>query len=142
MHTVTVVLLPPGTPDLWQAGSDLLRAHRLDDDSNAVRPYRLDYWTVGGGSIEDAESAAALRVAGDPDMAPNVCLVSRLPPDFAPGALVTPDGRWFDLMDHGWRLLDGDSPANRAAEAAWAEQVRQLLAAHADCVAVEFDTHS
>ena len=138
MHTVTIVLLPPGVPDLWQAGADLLRPHRDGGD----RPSRLDYWTVGGGAIADEASAAALGVDGDPDLARNVCLVARLRPDFVPGAMVTPDGGWHDLADLGWQFLPGESPANRAARDGWAGRVRQLLADHAACVAVEFDTHS
>jgi hypothetical protein len=141
MHTLTVVLLPRETPNLWQAGSDLLKLHRVDWD-DVDRPSRLDYWTVGGESIADEESAAALGVASDSDLARNVCIVSRLRPDFVPGAVVTPDGRWHDLADHGWRFIDGDTPANRAAEVGWSAQARELFAAHASCVAVEFDTHS
>jgi hypothetical protein len=141
MHTLTIVLLPRDTPDLWQAGSDLLKTHRIDWD-DVDRPHRLDYWTVGSESVADPESAAALGVAGEADLARNVCLVSRLLPGFVPGAVVTPDGQWYDLADHGWRFIDGDTPTNRTAEAGWAAQVRGLFAAHASCVAVEFDTHS
>jgi hypothetical protein len=96
MHTLTIVLLPRDTPNLYQAGSDLLKRHRIDWD-DVHRPSRLDYSTVGGESIADEESAAALGVAGDLDVARNVCIVSRLRPDFVPGAVVTPDGRWYDL---------------------------------------------
>ncbi|MBI1348514.1 hypothetical protein GC163_19745 [bacterium] len=141
MHTRTVVLLPHDTPDLWDAGSALLRPHRLVED-DVDRPWRLDYWTAGGESIADEESAAAFGVGGDEELARNVCFVSRLRPNFMPGALVTPDGRWYDLIDHGWRFIDGDTPANRVAEARWNAQVRELFMAHASCVAVEFDTHS
>ena len=141
MHSVTLVLLPVDTHDLWQAGSDLLRPHRIDEDELG-RPWRLDYWTVGGEHFADEESAALVGVVDDPELARNVCLVSRLRPDFTPSVLVTPDGAWYDLSDHRWRFVDGGSPANLAAEALWAEQVRRLLAAHADCIAVEFDTHS
>jgi hypothetical protein len=141
MHSLTVVLLPHDTTDLWEAASALLGLHRVDWD-DVDRPWRLDYWTVGRESIADDVSAAAMGVTGNTDLARNVCLVSRLRPDFVPGALVTPDGRWYDLMDHGWRFIDGSTPANHAAEAAWSAQVREVFAAHAECVAIEFDTHS
>lgn len=141
MHTRTIVLLPPGAKNLWQVGADLLQLHRVDWDDDS-KPSRIDYWAVGHGSIADEFTATALGVVGDPDLARNVCFVSRLRPEFEPGAMVTPDGRWYDLFDHGWRFVDGDSPANRTAAAAWAAQVQDLLRIHADCVAVEFDTHS
>ena len=41
------------------------------------RPSRLDYWTAGGGSVADAETAAALGLVDDPALADNVCFVSR-----------------------------------------------------------------
>jgi hypothetical protein len=140
MHTVTLVLLPRGTQNLWNAGADLLGPYRMIDDE--LKPdTKLDYWCVGGGNIKDDLSATQLNVATNPDLASNVCLVSRLPVDFIPGAVVTPDGKWHDLCDFGWRLMRGDSPENRAALELWDEEARKLFAVHEDCIAVEFDTH-
>jgi hypothetical protein len=141
MHTLTIVLLPRDTPNLSQACSDLLKPYQLDWD-DLDRPSRLDYWTIGDESIADADSATTLGVADDRDLARNVCLVSRLRPDFVPGAVVTPEGQWYDLSDHGWRFIDGDTHANRTAMVGWAAQVQELFATHEDCVAVEIDTHS
>lgn len=101
----------------------------------------LDYWTVGGGNINDSFTAAQLGVAANPDLATNVCLVSRLPVDFIPGAIVTPDGKWHDLSDFDWKLIRGDSQDNRNAQIFWADAVGGLFATHKDCVAIEFDTH-
>ncbi|MBA4019442.1 MAG: hypothetical protein C0483_19935 [Pirellula sp.] len=141
MHTLTVVLVLPDTANLWETCRDLVRPHQIVWD-DLDRPSRLDYWTVGRESIADAESAALLGVADDEDLARNVCFVSRLPPDFVPGAVVTPDGRWYDLQDHGWRFIARDEPDSLAAETRWLAQVRELFAAHRSCVAIEIDTHS
>lgn len=141
MHVRTFVLVPPDTPDLRSASAALLRPHRLDEDA-PERPWRLDYWTVGDGEIGDAETAAALGIAADPDLAANVCRVSRLPPDVVPGAVVTPDGVWHDLADHGHRPFDGASRANRRAMDAWRVAVQALLAAHPDHLVLAVDTHA
>lgn len=101
----------------------------------------MDYWCVGGGNIKDEQSATQLGVATNPDLAANVCFVSRLPTDYLPGAIVTPDGEWNDLSDYGWRMIQGDSQHNAFAHERWKLEVRTILAAHADCIAVEFDTH-
>lgn len=141
MHVRTFVLLPPDTSDLRGAAAALLRPHRLDEDA-PERPWRLDFWTVGWNEIGDPDTATSLGVADDPDLAPNVCRVSRLPPDVLPGAVVTPDGRWHDLADHGHRPLRGRSWANRRAEAAWQQAVRALLADHPDHLVLAVDTHA
>jgi hypothetical protein len=46
---------------------------------------------------------------------------------------------WFS--DYGWRMIQGDSQHNAFAHERWKLEVRTILAAHADCIAVEFDTH-
>jgi hypothetical protein len=140
MHTLTLVLLPPDTVNLWQAGEKLLRPFQMIDDERKPDT-RLDYWTVGGGNIRDELSAVQLAVAANRDLASNVCFVSRLPVDFIPGAIVTPDGKWHDLSDFGWKLIKGDSQDNRDTKIFWANEVGMLFAAHKDCIAVEFDTH-
>lgn len=141
MHTLTVVLLPRETSDLWQAVHDLLQPHRIDWD-DPDKPSRLDYLAVGAETIADEESAMALGVTSDEDLVRNVCFVSRLRPDFVPGAVVTPDGRWYDRMDYGWLPPWEKNPANAAADAKWMAQVCELFATHGSCVAVEIDTHS
>lgn len=145
MHTLTVVLLPRSTSDLREAAANLFRPHRVDWDDD-TRPWRLDYWSLGDENIKDEFTARALGLStdneDDEDLCGNVCFVSRLSPDFIPGAVVTPEGTWCDLLDHGWRLVDGDTPANRDAEAQWAQQVKQLFAMYVNYIAVEFDTHS
>jgi hypothetical protein len=64
-----------------------------------------------------------------------------LPADFIPGAVVTPDGKWHDLADFGWRLISSDSKSNIDAEMRWANEVKKIFAEHKECIAVEFDTH-
>lgn len=141
MHTVTIVLVPLPVSDLREAVRQRLAIHRLDEEQ-ADRAWRLDYWTVGQEQIGDAESAAVCGVGADPDLAGNVCLVPRLPAQFLPGAIVTPEGRWHDLCDFGWKPVNGDSRPNRESYAQWVRHVRELLAANANCVAVEVDAHS
>lgn len=138
---MTIVLLPRGEADLWESAAMLLRRHS-DENVLPGQRARLDYFTVGRDSLDDLESAKLLGVTEDEDLAKNVCLVERLRPDFVPGAIVTPDGRWFDLTDHGWRFIDEDSSANRAAWAQWSAQVRAIFDMHRDHIAVEVDTHS
>ena len=140
MHTLTLVLLPPDTLDLWKAGEDLLLPYRMIDDERTSATH-LDYWCVGGGNIHDEPTAAKLGVTADPDLSSNVCFVSRLRWDFIPGAIVTPDGKWHDLSDYDWKLLKKDSQDNRDAEIFWANEVGKIFSAHKECIAVEFDTH-
>ena len=46
-------------------------------------------------------------------LAGRVCEMNRLPPESIPGAVVTPDGAWHDLQDHGWRMVGERVPMAR-----------------------------
>ena len=142
MHSSTIVLLPPGTTGLWEAGVERLKPHRLDEDGPPGQVWHLDYWTVGDERLDDAETAAALGVADDSDLAKNVSIASRLPPDFRCAAVVTPDGVWHDLFDRGRTFPGRDTPECLEASDRWDAEVRDLLAAYPDHIVVEFDTHS
>ena len=134
MHSVTFVLLRPPIGDLDAAIDALLRPHQPSR--------RYDYWTIGDGNITDPETSAALGLTGDEEFGPNVCFVSRLGGRVTPGAIVTPDGAWHDLVDFGWKFRERDTPAGQEAYARWCAHAAEVLAAHEDCVAVEIDTHS
>jgi len=122
------------------AATALLRPHRLNEE--AYDPsWRTDYWTTGDGHIADPQTASELGI-DDADLAANVCFVPRIAGRCTPSAIVTPDGAWHDLFDFGWRVAAEETPANRAAWERWSAHAAELLAAHADCVAVELDTHS
>jgi hypothetical protein len=134
MHTVTFVLLRPPLGDLSSTIDTLIEPHRPER--------RLDYWTLGDGNITDPETAAALGLTGDEEFGMNVCFVSRLGERRTPGAIVTPDGTWYDLFDFGWKFMQRDTPEGQEAYARWCAHAAEVLAAHQDCVAVEIDTHS
>lgn len=141
MHSITFVLLRPPFDDVLAAATALLRQHVLNEE--AYQPsWRLDYWTTGDGRIADPETAAALDLTGDEDLGRNVCFVARLDGRCTPSAIVTPDGRWHDLFDFGWRFSPVETPENRAAWEQWTARVAEILTANADCLAIELDTHS
>jgi hypothetical protein len=101
-----------------------------------------DYWFYSGGEDMLGEQAwtECLERQGDGHEC-NSCPVVDLPPDFCPAALVTPDGIWYDLIDYGWHLVDGDTPANRVALATWRAQAREILDKHMSCLAVGIHCH-
>lgn len=129
MHSFTIVLLPPPFTELRARAEALLARHRLDEDDPA-RGWRTDYWTIGDDRIADDATQRELGIQADDYMHRNVSFVRSLAPDLTPAAIVTPDGCWHDLSDCG------------GAWDRWRAHVREVLAAHAHCVAIAFDTHS
>jgi hypothetical protein len=79
----------------------------------------------------------------------NICDRCRLPPEAIPGALVTPDGKWHDLGDFGWRMVkfgwrkvDEPCEANDIAMREWAARFHELISGHEHCWVVEAWVHS
>lgn len=125
MKSVLLVLLPPGAADREAALRAALEPHRLDeDDLESIRRHHWDYWV----HRDDPPSYRA--AAHWLEEVENIA------------GVLTPDGHWHDLQDHGWRLLSGDSPANRAALTRWHDAARELLERWAECEAVEVIVHA
>jgi len=142
MHSVTFVLLRPPIANLNRATIDaVIQRYRLNE-MNYDPSWRYDYWTAGDGLIADAETAAAVGVAGDEDYAQNVCFVSRIGGRYTPFNIVTPDGTWHGLFDFGWKMMERETPAGQEAYERWSAHAAEVLAAYPDCIAVEIDTHS
>jgi len=108
-------------------------------DWDDPKPWRWDrYDLLGDGPFADDE---VNRLVSGFDVPSRVCRISHLPPDYEVSAAVTPDGRWHDLVDFGWRLVDGNSPQNREALIQWQAHFREIVAQHPDAIGVEVDCH-
>lgn len=124
MKSTLLVLLPPDSRDPEAALRAALEPHRLDEDDEAsIRGHHWDYWSHEGDEL----------VFQRADQRPADCTVS---------AILTPDGVWHDLQDHGWRMLREPSRENEAAMARWKVLHDTLLQRFADHVAVEVIVHS
>jgi hypothetical protein len=140
MHSTTFVLLEPPFENLLERAEALLEPHRLDED-NYREGWKTDYWSLGDESIRDDDTARAIGIVDDEDLEKNVCFVHKLARDVRVACIVTPDGTWHDVADHGWRGYEVNA-ANLAALENWRAEFRALFEKWAHCVAVEFDTHS
>lgn len=124
MKSTLLVLLSPDPPDPEAALRAALEPHRLNEDDEAsIRAHHWDYW------VHRTGQAVFVRVAD-------------LEPAHYFSAILTPDGAWHDLQDHGWRMLQEPSRANAAALGRWHAQHDTLLQRFADHVAVEVIVHS
>src|SRR5262245_34116693 len=120
---MTYVLLRPPFGDVRASAQALLRPHLIEDDNGVFNKNgHLDYWTTGDESIRDAETAASLGITADDYLDGNVCFVSRLAGRDFPSCIVTPDGKWEDSFDFGWKLRNPDAENEKALKA-WQARV-------------------
>jgi hypothetical protein len=118
----------------------LLESHRFVPGESTGR---YDY-LVGplGTSLKDPVAEGRLPPKIRRSYAGNICERANLPADAVPGALVTPDGKWHDLKDFGWQLIQDPSDENTAARGQWRERYHELIAGHLECWVVEIYAHS
>jgi hypothetical protein len=84
------------------------------------------------------------------ELAQSVCLVDELPPDKnIPHSMVTPDGKWHDVNDFGFKTIlqyekgiKGLHPENVEPMAKWEKHARDILAAHSGHIVLILDCHS
>jgi hypothetical protein len=98
---------------LAEAADELLAAHRRGVNDPIERG-RFDYLVGFEGGLCDAISEGRLPDRVRRSLAGRVCETQRLPPETIPGAVVTPDGAWHDLRDHGWRMMGEPDPNDEA----------------------------
>ena len=72
----------------------------------------------------------------------NACYVKNLPGNYETSGVISPDGRWWDLQDSGWRINDEPSIANDKAYWKWTMILKSLFNQHEDCIAVQVVVHS
>ena len=84
------------------------------------------------------------------ELAQSVCLARELPPDKnIPHSIVTPDGKWHDVNDFGYKTIlqyekggTGLHPQNVEPMAKWENHVRDILGNHSNHVILVLDCHS
>lgn len=144
MKTHVFVIVPYGvaSAEIDDFKQLLLANHRFDPDQPGSKG-RFDY-LVGPlhKSFHDVVAEGRLPPKVRRTYYGNICECANLPAEMVPGALVTPDGRWHDVTDFGWKMTSEPSAENRAAFARWERRYRELIAAHSDCWVLEFWAHS
>lgn len=143
MKTQVFVIVPYDVPsnEIPEFVDLLLQQSQMKSgDSNSGR------WDYGVGALAQTlnDPVAEGRLPSDVrrSLSGNICDRCRLPPDAIPGALVTPDGRWHDLGDFGWRMVDGPCEPNDIAMREWAARFHELISGHDHCWVVEAWVHS
>jgi hypothetical protein len=142
LKTQVFVLIPfsVGTSALLIEVDNVMKRHRRDVNGSAGG--RFDYLVGSDGCFNDPVAEGRLPAMVRQTLHRHLCEVERLPTEFVPGALVTPDGCWHDLTDDGWRMIDEPSPTNEAAFARWRTRYSNLIAANPYCWVVELWAHS
>jgi hypothetical protein len=152
MKTQVFVIVPYDVPanEIPEFVDLLLKQSQIiSDDWNTAR------WDYRVGALaqilNDPVAEGHLPADVRPMLSGNICDRCRLPPDAIPGALVTPDGKWHDLGDFGWRMVKFgwrkadelcDSEANEQARATWTSHFQAIMASYENCWIVEAWVHS
>ena len=142
MKTRVFVLVPYNADvnSLLEVADRCLETHR--QHSSSLRSGRFDYLCGDDGCFDDAIAEGRLPAQMKRALRGHICGIERLPDEVIPGALVTPDGRWHDLNDFGYRTADEKSTENRTAIDAWTARYRELLAENPYCWVLQYLAHS
>jgi hypothetical protein len=143
LKTQVFVLVPlsVGPSALLDAADQFIERHRFVEGAPSGAG-RFDYLAGAAGCFDDPVVEGRLPAAAKRALRRCVSEVERLPAGLVPGALVTPDGRWHDMADDGWRLLNEPDASNEQALARWRVRYGTLLAENPFCWVVEFSAHS
>jgi hypothetical protein len=139
-HVFVLVPFSVGPSALLAEADKLIERHRRYEDGSGSG--RFDYLVGPTGSFDDPIAEGRLPTNVRRALHRRVCDVEHLPADLVPAALVTPDGKWHDLAEHGWRMVNEPSQSNKDALVRWSFRYRKLVAENPYCWVVEFWAHS
>ena len=77
----------------------------------------------------------------DQDVCRNVARPTSIVHAKLPVIVVTPDGRWHDLDDHGWRMM-GPDRENKISIQSWEAFALPLLSGYTSYIALGIEIHS
>lgn len=142
MKSHITVIISKDTNDLETALKNALEPHRLDDDDlNSIKSHHWDYWFLPDGQdFNDAEISAHFPDT-NPDILKNASYIKNLLDRYATSGIVDLSGKWFDLQDFGWTMLNQLSQENKLASEKWKEQQKKILAENVGHIAIQVITH-
>ena len=144
MKTKVFLLIPYDVPvtEIADYRDLLLEQHRCDPDHPSGGGH-FDY-LVGalGEPLNDTIAEGRLPLNVRRGLSGRICEHANLPADATAAAIVTPDGKWHDLSDFGWSMVNEPSEKNEAAHRQWIARFRELIALHANCWIIEVWAHS
>jgi hypothetical protein len=114
LHTQLFVLVPyaAGPSEIPEFADALVERHRKDEN-NSASGGRFDSLAGVDGYFNDPIAEGRLPAKVRRALHRKVCEGHQLPTDLVPGALITPDGTWHDLADHGCLLGIAQQTARR-----------------------------
>lgn len=124
-------------------------AHGLYEITTFNSHGHWDYWTYGEDLLEKNHAGLGAffgqhRQRWGDELCRHLCPLALLPADIQPGAILTSDGQWHDLMDHGWRMTNQQYAPEKNAEplAQWKKKVSALFKQYNHTLALLLDCHS
>lgn len=116
--------------------------HRLDEDSlESIRSHHWDYWYLfhecGLKDPEIKENYPSL----DEELLYNTSYIKNLPQEYQTSGVICLNGKWVDLQDFGWRMIDEPSASNSLAVEKWNRELEGILKSNANNICVEILVH-
>jgi hypothetical protein len=120
-----------------------LEKYRLhEDQEESVQSHHWDYWLYFYDEDKGDKELKALY-ASEPDVVLwNACYVRNLPGNFETSGVISPEGKWWDMQDFGWRMHDEPSSANDKAYWKWTMALKGLLNQYENHISVQIVVHS
>ena len=142
MKSQILVLLESGTNNISESLGISLERHRLnEDDIESIRSYHWDYWVFPAGeSIGDSELQTGYPNE-ELDVLANSSYVRNLPVNYIAAGVIGIDGKWSDLREYGWKLINEPSKDNSIALDKWKEKFNELLSKNKDEICVQVIIH-
>ncbi len=136
------VLIDSSVENIAKQLKKVLEPHRLDEDNlDSIKAHHFDYYCLyNEDDIKDTEISAKYASESQ-EILYNSRYVRNLPENYTTSGVISTDGKWTDLRDFGWSMINEPSPANEKALVKWKKKLQDILAKNMDKIIVEILIH-
>jgi hypothetical protein len=143
MKSHITVILDHNSEDLFSQLKRALEPHRLDEnDIRSIQNHHWDYWFFPGTSALNDPELKRRYPNENPDVLANSSYIKNLPKDYATSGIFDLDGRWINLQDFGWAMINEPSIQNTHSLKKWVEECNSILEKNKEEICVQVIVHS
>ena len=142
MKSHITVILANSSDGILSRLKKALEPHRLDeDDLNSIKNHHWDYWCFPEDHELGDQEIKNKFPEEDIEVLANTSYIRNLPKKYSTSGIIDIKGKWTDLQDFGWRMINHPSPENDKSQRSWEIEQKKILSENSDKICVQIILH-
>ena len=143
MKSLITIIIHKDVSDLKAELVKALEPHRLNEDNlDSIKGHHWDYWYFPESpNLIDTEIKKRFSEIED-DIFNNTSYVKNLPSNYVTSGIIDLSGRWIDIQDFGWKMMNEPGPENEEALRKWKDKQNKVFDGNSEHICIQIIIHN